>query len=145
MHGSPRFNPGPVDPSARSPPPKESTILAGATVGAYCPGVKHVTMAEKSLLIGDEAADLLLSYAALVAQIGRGDHVSIRAIGADGDEVTVGFLLNSGTVLLIETSTGSTLSEPDNRDAIQYMSERLASYSDVGDELHLFNAAEDGN
>lgn len=85
-------------------------------------------MADKSLLIGDEAADLLLEYAALLAQIGRGDSVRIRAIGVDGDEVTVGFLLNSGTVLLVETST-STLPEPDNAGVARYMRQRLDSYS----------------
>ena len=107
-------------------------------------------MAEKSLLIGDEAADLLLEYAALVAQIGGGDKVSLRAIGADGDEVTVGFLLNSGTVLLIETSTGSALAEPDNHESIEYMRARIDSYSDSysdsdsdSDHRHPFNIVED--
>jgi hypothetical protein len=85
-------------------------------------------MADKSLLIGDEAADLLLEYAALLAQIGRGDSIQLRAIGADGDEVTVGFLLNSGTVLLTETSS-STLPEPDNSGTIGYMRKRLESYN----------------
>jgi hypothetical protein len=90
-------------------------------------------MADKSLLIGDEAADLLLEYAALLAQIGRGDSVKLRAIGADGDEVTVGFLLNSGTVLLIESST-SGLPEPDNGEAERYMRSRLDSYNPTQDQ-----------
>jgi len=85
-------------------------------------------MADKSLMIGDEAADLLLEYAALLAQIGRGDSVRLRAFGIDGEEVTVGFLLNSGTVLLTETST-STLPEPDNREAERYMRQRLDDYN----------------
>jgi hypothetical protein len=84
-------------------------------------------MADKSLLIGDEAADLLLRYAALLAQLRRGDSLSLRAFGADGDEVEVGFLLNSGTVLLIETATGN-LPEPDNAEGIAYMRERLESF-----------------
>ena len=87
--------------------------------------VKHLTM-------GDDAAALLLSYAALMAQRNRGDEVTVRAIGADGDEVDVGFLLNSGTVLLIESST-STLPEPDNGPAIDYMRERLAHYDPTDD------------
>jgi hypothetical protein len=84
-------------------------------------------MADKSLLVGDEAGDLLLKYAALLAQIGRGDSVQLRAIGIDGDEVTAGFLLNSGTVMLVESSS-SRLPEPDNREAVRYMQERLDSY-----------------
>lgn len=106
----------------------------------YGPRVKHVTMADKSLLIGDEAADLLLSYAALIAQIGRGDRVTLRAIGADGDEVQVGFLLNSGTVLLIESSSGSALPEPDNREAIEYMREQLGRYNGDGHGIDPFDA-----
>jgi hypothetical protein len=97
-------------------------------------------MADKSLLIGDDAADLLLAYAALIAQIGRGDQVSLHAIGADGDEVTVGFLLNSGTVLLIESSTGSTLPEPDNSDAIEYMSTQLDRYRGAQVDADPFDA-----
>jgi hypothetical protein len=89
-------------------------------------------MADKSLLIGDEAGDLLLEYAALLAQIGRGDSVRLKAIGIDGDEVTAGFLLNSGTVLLIETSN-SRLPEPDNGEAVRYMRSRLDSYNVLHD------------
>jgi hypothetical protein len=89
-------------------------------------------MADKSLLIGDEAADLLLEYAALLAQIGRGDSIRLRAFGADGAEVTAGFLLNSGTVMIVESSP-STLPEPDNSDCVLYMRTRLESYRTVGD------------
>jgi hypothetical protein len=84
-------------------------------------------MAEKSLLVGDQAADLLLEYAALLAQIGRGDSITLNAYGVDGAEVRVGFLLNAGTVMLIESST-STLPEPDNEAVVAYMRQRLASY-----------------
>jgi hypothetical protein len=90
-------------------------------------------MADKSLLVGDEAAELLLQYAALLAQISRGDSVTLRAIGVDGEEVEVGFLLNSGTVLLIESST-SRLPEPENLDAVEYMRGRLRSFDAHGDE-----------
>jgi hypothetical protein len=41
--------------------------------------------------------------------------------------VTVGFLLNGGTVLLVESST-STLPEPDNGEAVAYLRGRLAGY-----------------
>jgi hypothetical protein len=89
--------------------------------------MKHVTTADRSLLVGDEAADLLLDYAALVAQLGRGDSVRMRAIGVDGEAVTVGFLLNSGTTMLIESSA-STLSEPDNAVVVEHLRARLAEY-----------------
>jgi hypothetical protein len=93
--------------------------------------MKHLTMADKSLLVGTEAADLLLEYAALIAQIGRGDSVVLRAIGVDGEPVEVTFLLNSGTVLLAESSR-SDVPEPDNREAVEYMRGRLESYGPQG-------------
>lgn len=89
--------------------------------------VKHLTMAEKSLLLGNEAADTLVEYAALVARTRSGDSVSLRAIGVDGAEVEASFLLNSGTVLLVETST-SQLPEPENADVVAAMRRKIDSF-----------------
>jgi len=82
--------------------------------------MKHLTMADKSLLVGDQTADLLMEYAALLARQGSADTIEVQAIGDDGDTVTVTFLLNSGTVLLAETSTAA-FQEPDNSAAIEYI------------------------
>ncbi|BDI22626.1 hypothetical protein L3i23_14020 [Herbiconiux sp. L3-i23] len=91
-------------------------------------------MADKSLLIGDEAADTLMEYAALIARSGTGDTVTLQAIGFDGSEVAVTFLLNSGTVLLVESSE-SSLPAPDNGEQVARMLERLRAFdaSDAGD------------
>lgn len=87
----------------------------------------HLTLAEKSLLIGDEVADLLLSYAAVVASASTGDHITVRALGADGETVAAQILLNSGTTLVAESSE-STLPEPDNTDLVLYLRDRLRFY-----------------
>lgn len=84
-------------------------------------------MAQKSLLIGDAAADAVVRYAALTARSGGGDAITLRAIGVDGEEVAATFLLNAGTVMMVESSR-SALPEPDNTEAIAYMTERLNSY-----------------
>jgi hypothetical protein len=84
-------------------------------------------MAEKSLLLGDEAADLLVEYAALVARIGSGDHVRLNALSTQGEAVVVDVLLNSGTVLLVET-TRSEFPEPENVEGITTMRKRIAAY-----------------
>jgi hypothetical protein len=84
-------------------------------------------MADKSLLTGNEAADTLTSYAALLAQVNGGDKVDLLALGADGEEVTATFLLNSGTVLMVESSN-SKLPEPDNSDAVDYMKAKIGYY-----------------
>ncbi|WP_207454431.1 hypothetical protein [Desertivibrio insolitus] len=90
--------------------------------------MRHVTIADKSLLIGDEAAAALLQYAALMGKLGSSDVVELSAIGADGETVEASFLLNSGTVLMVESSR-SKLPEPDNDASTAYMNDRLAFYS----------------
>jgi hypothetical protein len=83
-------------------------------------GMKHITYAEKSLLVGDAAASALIEYAAVLASHGRGDSVTLRALSSDGDEVDATFLLTAGAPLMAETST-TRLPEPDNADAIARM------------------------
>lgn len=60
--------------------------------------MKHVMYANKSLLMGDEAADLLAEYAAALAEYGHADNVVLRAVGADGTEVDATFVLNSSSM-----------------------------------------------
>ena len=86
--------------------------------------MKHLTMAEKSLLLGDEAADLLMEYAAVLGQTDSADTVVLSAYGDDGDPVDVTFLLNGGTSILSESSE-SPMTEPDNAEGIRYMREKM--------------------
>lgn len=86
--------------------------------------MKHITFADKSLLVGDEAADLLLEYAAALAGKGAADVVKLQAISSDGDEVEATFLLDQGAPLMAET-THSALPEPANDDVSQYMRDRI--------------------
>jgi hypothetical protein len=101
--------------------------------------MKHITFGDKSLLIGDDAADAVLSYAARLATENKGDTVDIHAISSDGDEVTATFLLGPGVTMMAET-TNTTLPEPDNTTAIEYMREALkhrpvGSATEEGDVL----------
>jgi hypothetical protein len=89
--------------------------------------MKHVTIADKSFLVGDDAADTLIRYAALMGKVGSADTVTIRSIGVDGEVVEAQFLLNPGSVLMSE-STHSALPEPDNSDALQYMWDQIQRY-----------------
>jgi hypothetical protein len=86
--------------------------------------MKHVTFADKSLLVGDAAADALLRYAAALSGAGAADAVDVNAISSDGDAVVATFLLNAGSPLMAETTT-SSLPEPDNDDVVRYMHERI--------------------
>jgi hypothetical protein len=85
--------------------------------------MKHVTYAEKSLLVGDEAADALTEYSALLAQHGHADTVTLKAYGADGEDVEATFVLDQGTILMAET-THSSIPEPDNSEAVRDMREK---------------------
>jgi hypothetical protein len=91
--------------------------------------MKHVTYAEKSLLVGDDAADLMMKYASELANGGMSDTVSLNALGADGDEVVATLLLGQGAPLMAETSTTS-LAALDNTEAVQYMREKLMQLAD---------------
>lgn len=73
----------------------------------------HLTLAGKSLFIGDDAARAVLEYATALADRGRADQVTVRAIGDDGNEVEVSFVLDSGAVISAET-TNATIEPPDN-------------------------------
>ncbi|HEV7951431.1 MAG TPA: hypothetical protein VGP24_16840 [Glaciihabitans sp.] len=84
--------------------------------------MKHITFGDKSLLVGDDVADMLLEYAAFLTSSGAGDTVQVHAIGSDGSDVTASFLLGPGVTMMAETSTTS-LPEPDNREAIEYIKE----------------------
>jgi hypothetical protein len=82
--------------------------------------MKHITFGDKSLLVGDAAADALLNYGAFLATEARGDTVEIHAISSDGDEVTASFLLGPGVTMMAETAN-TKLPEPDNTEALDYM------------------------
>jgi len=86
--------------------------------------MKHVTFGEKSLLVGDAAADTLLEYARLVADNQRADTVALRCISPDGNTVEASFLLNTNTLLMVE-STNSEVEPPDNAEAVAEMQQRI--------------------
>jgi hypothetical protein len=91
--------------------------------------MKHVTYGEKSLLIGDDAADLVMEYASALANEGASDIVRLNAFGADGDEVVATLLLGQGAPLMAETSTTS-LTGLDNTEAVEYMRDKLEQLAD---------------
>jgi hypothetical protein len=86
--------------------------------------MKHIMFAEKSLLMGDDVADLLLEYAQLLAENSTADTVSVRAISPDGNTVDATFLLNAASVMMAE-STNTTVEAPGNEEAVGYMRDRI--------------------
>lgn len=90
--------------------------------------MKHVTFADRSLFMGDAAADTLLEYARLLADARGADSVTLRSISSDGNAVDASFLLNAHTVLMIE-STNSEMQPPDNHAATREMQDRIDALS----------------
>jgi hypothetical protein len=88
--------------------------------------VKHLTYSNKSMMVGDAAADLLVEYAAALAHNRDGDTVSLHVVNADGNEAEAKFLLDTGAPLMVET-VNSSLPEPDNAEAEEYMRRQLIS------------------
>ncbi|MBW9119551.1 hypothetical protein JNB63_05540 [Microbacterium trichothecenolyticum] len=85
--------------------------------------MKHVTYADKALFLDDESADWLMEYARALGVAGMTDSISLHAIGLDGNEVDVTFLLNSNTELITQT-TQNSLSAPRNDEVVGYMQEQ---------------------
>lgn len=86
--------------------------------------MRHVTYGQKSFLLGDEAADLLIRYTAALASAKLGDAVTLLAIGSDGDEEEVQLLLDTGAPVMVE-SASSQIPEPDNAEAVEHMREAM--------------------
>jgi hypothetical protein len=92
----------------------------------------HVTIADTSLLIGDRIAGEVLRYAAHLERIRSADDVTIRAIGADGEEVSFLLPLGGWTPLVAER-TDCSLPEPLNEDALEYIEDRMADFEQYAD------------
>lgn len=90
--------------------------------------MKHITYGDKTVFLNDDAADILLEYASVLADKGRADTVELQAMGPDGNEVTVTFLLDSGATLMSE-STNASITLPENREGIRYMREKVMQLS----------------
>ncbi|GAA4736128.1 hypothetical protein GCM10025783_02770 [Amnibacterium soli] len=90
--------------------------------------MQTVTIDHTSLLIGDRIAGEVLRYAAHLDATRSVDDVTIRAIDPDGREVS--FLLPlGGWVPLVAEHSDSTLPEPLNEDALEYIEDRMADFA----------------
>ncbi len=101
-----------------------STPLARAPGANSVHDMKRVTYADKTLLMGTDAAEALMEYARVLAHTGAADSVTLRCFSTDGDAVQATFLLHAHTALLVE-STYSEVGAPDNSDAVAELRDRI--------------------
>lgn len=93
--------------------------------------MKHLTYSDRSVLVGDEAADAITQYAATLARHNSADAVVLNVLDSFGDEVEATFLLNVSAVLFAE-GTHSVLPEPDNAQAVVEMRHQIQALDDSG-------------
>lgn len=86
--------------------------------------MKHLTFADKSMLVGDDVGELLLEYAALLASHGKADTVSLHVYNSDGSDSEATILLDSGAPLMAE-SVQSHINPPHNDEAVRYLREQM--------------------
>lgn len=103
-----------------------STVCPTQAAGESMNSMKHILFANKTVLVGDAAADALVAYGVALAANNAADNVEYTCIGADGGIVQVSFLLNAGSALVAE-STPSNLPEPNNHAEVARIRERTAA------------------
>ena len=103
--------------------------------------MKQLVVGGTTFLTGDDAADTVIDYTAVLAKGASADTVELRARTVDGRDVMVYFTLNSAVAVLAMT-TPEKGPEPDNqstvtrmRQAIHRLDPRIESYfwNDRGD------------
>ncbi|GLJ96585.1 hypothetical protein GCM10017591_26480 [Microbacterium dextranolyticum] len=85
-----------------------------------------MTFADKSLLMGSDAAEALLEYARLLGDHARTDAVTLRCLSPEGNTVEASFLLNENTALVVE-STNTDVQPPDNTDLVLELRDRIGA------------------
>ena len=107
--------------------------------------MRRINYGAVAYLVGDNVADLLVRYTAVLSSKGDADAVDIEVLGPDGNPETATFALGPGILMTAET-TRSELIEPDNSNIVAYMEQRLSRFSagtydhiaeEMVDDLHL--------
>jgi len=89
--------------------------------------MKQVHYAGRSLFMHDDTADALIDYARVLSEHRAADAVTVPAVSAEGNPVTVTLLLNEAAAFVVESVAGGITIEPDQDalEEIQRRSQRL--------------------
>lgn len=85
--------------------------------------MQHLIVEGKDMLVGDALADALTEYAGIVARVGSGDRVKIKAYSPIGELAEVTVVFTSASAIVAETVL-SDIPEPDNEQATEYLRRR---------------------
>lgn len=91
--------------------------------------MKSITYAEKSWLLGDAAADIVVEYAVLLARTNSADSVDVNALSPSGESHRLTLVIGPAT-MMTSASEENAGEEPDNEDAVAVIRERIRVITD---------------
>ncbi len=86
--------------------------------------MKRIIYDGNTWLVGDEAAEVLVEYAVLLAKEESADSVDVAAYDRSGQPQNITLLIGPATMMTIESSS-SLLEPPDNADPVARVRERM--------------------
>ena len=90
--------------------------------------MKSITYAEKSWLVGDEAAAVLVEYAVLLARTGSADSISFNVLSPEGAPGVLTLLIGPASMMTAADSDVGE-DEPNNDEAVIAIRERMRAIS----------------
>ena len=85
--------------------------------------MKLLRYGERTWLVGDTTADILLDYAAALARGGSAEHVALQVLDVNGAAEEVEFLIGPATMMTAEPAQ-KEFDDPDNGEAERSMRSR---------------------
>lgn len=86
--------------------------------------MKELVFAGRSLLVGDDAADAVVEYTAVLSRSSSADTVELRALTPTGRSVEAYYVLDGAAAVMAQTADSSE-PEPDNTHIVQYMRDAI--------------------
>jgi hypothetical protein len=91
--------------------------------------VKRLTYLNVHVYVGDDFADAVLDFAAALARSNAAETLNFNAVDKKGRPKRVSFLLGPASSLVIESSDRGGDTEPDNREAFEFLRDRMSNHA----------------
>jgi hypothetical protein len=91
--------------------------------------VKRLTYLNVRVYVGDDFADAVLDFAAALARSNAAETLNFNAVDKKGRPKRVSFLLGPASSLVIESSERGGDAEPDNREAFDFLRNRMTDHA----------------
>ena len=91
--------------------------------------MKRLSYLNVRVYVGDDFADAVLDFAAALARSNAAETLAFNAVDKKGRPKQVSFLLGPASSLVIESSDRGGDTEPDNREAFEFLRERMSDHA----------------